>query len=293
MALTDSEVRRLSRTLRDVVEPIAGCVYFVPEVHRRYAELGLEGRPAYFASRGACLGGGTAPVPGEVITAAFGVFSPAAVIPAVQEAWSKTSAAELLQARLDGTVEALGRIIGPAPDGLGRATEMLRKGADAVSGAGRHLFSGLRALGWPGTPLGDFWRAADLVREHRGDSHIAAWLSHGIGPIEAQLLLELWWRMPLPVYTQGRGWTDAEIAASWDGLVERGLVRGTLTHGAFTDKGEAFRGSIEEATDRQERPIIEAIGADAAWLIETLRPWALAVVEAKGYPVDPATRTRM
>ena len=294
VAMNDAEIRNLSRRLRDVAEPIAGAVYFLPECSDRYDALGLDRRPAYFASRGACIGGGRGPVPGEVVVAAFGVFSPAVVIPAVAQAWSKTTAPELLQARLDGTVEGLTRILGAAPASGAAATKRLRVAADAAGGEGRHLFSGLRSLGWPGSPIGDLWRATDLVREHRGDSHIAAWISHGISPVEAQLLLELWWRMPVGPYTQGRGWTDPEIAASWDSLMARELVTGTMAEGAFTDAGLDLRASIEAATDRQERPLIEALGAtQCEALIAQLHPWAMAVVEAQAYPVDPSTRTRL
>lgn len=295
MPLDDVQLRRLARPLRDAFEPIAGAVYFLPDCRERYAALGLEAfGPAYFASRGGCLGGGRGPVPGEVVVAAFGVFSPALVIPAVDEAWATTDVASLLAAREEGTVAGLARILGDAPDGLVRATAMLRRGAEAATGEGRALFSGLRSLGWPGSPLGDFWRAADLVREHRGDSHIAAWISHGLGPVEAQLLLELWWRMPLGPYTRTRGWTDEQITTSWTGLSDAGYVIGGLdASGAFTAEGEALRASIEAATDRQERGILEAIGDDAEELINLLRPLALALVAGQAYPIDPATRSRL
>ncbi len=294
MSMDSARLRSVARPLRDVFEPIAASVYFLPECHQRYAALGLgEFGPAYFGSRGGCLGGGRGPVPGEVVAAAFGVFNPTVVVAAVHTAWATTDAASLLRAREEGTVAGLDRILGTDVSGLAFATDLLRRGADAAGGEGRPLFSGLRSLGWPGTPMGDFWRAADLVREHRGDSHIAAWVSHGLGPIEAQLLLELWWRMPLGVYTRTRGWTDEQMARTWEGLLDQGLVTGALdASGAFTDAGEALRASIEEATDRQERIIVEAIGDDVAELIAVLRPMALAVVAAKGYPVDPATRTR-
>ena len=271
------------------MEPLAACVYFLPENTDRYTALGLDRRPAYFASRGGCMG----QVPGQVVTAAFGVFNPDVVVPAVDEAWAKTDVATLLAAREAGAVAGLSRILGPSPEGATHATAILRRCADAADAAGRHIFAGLRSLGYPGSPLGDLWRAADLVREHRGDSHIAAWISHGIGPIEAQLLLELWWRMPLGPYTSGRGWTDEQIAGSWAGLVADGMVSGGLdSSGAFTPAGEALRASIEEATDRQESSIVDALGDDADALFALLEPWSAKLVAAGAYPVDPATRTR-
>ena len=121
-----SDHRVRARRLRDAYEPIAGAVYFLPECRERYAALGLSDfGPAYFASRGGCIGGGKGPVSGEMVVAAFGVFSPAMVIPAVDHAWSVTDAATLLTARERGTVEGLTRILGAAPHGLTRATELL------------------------------------------------------------------------------------------------------------------------------------------------------------------------
>ncbi len=71
--MRDEEVRAKARKLRDLVEVVAASVYFLPEARAAYSELGLpDFGPAYFASRGACMG----QVPGEVVTAAFGVFNP-------------------------------------------------------------------------------------------------------------------------------------------------------------------------------------------------------------------------
>jgi hypothetical protein len=36
----------------------------------------------------------------------------------------------------------------------------------------------------PGSPMGDLWRAADLVREHRGDSHVISWAVGGADAVE-------------------------------------------------------------------------------------------------------------
>jgi beta-galactosidase/beta-glucuronidase len=60
----------------------------------------------------------------------------------------------------------------------------------------------------------------------------------------------------------------------------------------FTGAGEAIRAEIEWTTDRQERPIIEALGDDAEELFSLLEPMTAAVVQAKGYPGHPRDRTR-
>ena len=150
------------------------------------------------------------------------------------------------------------------------------------------LFAGLRSLPMPEPPLGALFRAADLVREHRGDSHIAAWIGHGLDAVEAQILQELWWRRPIGPYTRTRGWTDEDIAAGIAGLQTRGLLDGE----ELSSDGSELRGAIEDATDLQEVALVDALGDDADELFALLEPMAMAIVEAKAYPVDPRTMTR-
>jgi len=198
----------------------------------------------------------------------------------------------MVAAREQGAVASLTRILGAddgAMTGVPRATELLQRAAAAAPpGEGRALYSGLTALGYPGTPIGDLWRACDLVREHRGDSHIIAWVGHGLDPIQANITTELWWRLPLRSYVRTRGWSEDEIDGAIERLRERGLVEGE----SFTADGEALRGEVELCTDRQERPIVEALGDNAEELLRLLTPMADAVIAAKGYPRDPRTLTR-
>jgi hypothetical protein len=280
-------VRTASRRLWDLLEPLASSVYFVPEVHSNYEKLGLPGFGAgYFCSRGACLG----QAPGEVIAAAFAVFNPAIVIPAVDEGWSKTDAPTILAARLDGQRVALERMFGPelagATDRMARATELMVRAADVAPLAGRTLFAGLRSLGMPGDPIGDLWRAADVLREHRGDSHVLAWTAMHLSPVEITLLTELWWRQPVGGYIRTRGWPAEDIEAGIASLRERGFVAGEPA--AFTPEGERLRAVVEEMTDAGETEVIAALGDDVEELLDLLAPFTNAVLEAKGYPRDPA-----
>lgn len=296
MPLTDDDVRTRSRRLRDLVEPIAANCYFAPECHHAYQRLGFAGPsgerdglqlpdgPAYFTSRGAAIGH----VPGEVVAAAFGVFNPEVVVPCVTFGWQTTSREAILGARLEGATASLRRLLGDDPPGMARATELLRRAADAGSVCGRAIFSGLRSLGFPGDPVGDLWRAADLVREHRGDSHVIAWVGAGFDAVEIGLLTELWWRLPLKTYVRSRGWSPTQLDAAEARLAARGLVR----DGAFTPSGETARAEVEAATDRQERALVEALGDDVEELFTLLRPWSEAVVTGRGYPGDPGALTR-
>src|SRR5579864_5243279 len=158
--MDDATVGSAARRLAAALEPVAGQVYFAPECHAAYQALGFGASPgragqvalpdgaAYFCSRGSALG----QVPGEVVAAAFGVFNPAAVVPAVRHGWSLTDAATIGAARTAGATAQLVRLLGPSPDGLDVATALLEQAGTGLRPEGRPLYSGLLALGLPGDP---------------------------------------------------------------------------------------------------------------------------------------------
>jgi len=290
-----------TRRLRDVLEPLAGSVYFAPETHLAFQDIGFgppnpgfrgveaPNQEAYFVSRGACLG----QVPGETITAAFGVFSPDVVVPATERGWAIADRDPVLGARLAGTSAFLERALTASPHQVTRATELLLRGAEAAGLAGRALFAGLRSLGMPGDPIGDLWRAADLVREHRGDCHIAAWTGAGLSGPEIMLLTELWWGMPRRSYALTRGWSTEEFDRADEAIVGRGLVTTTGPDGALTEAGTALRRRIEAETDALEARVLHAIAEPAGddvdgldELIGLLEPMAADIIDHDGYPAQ-------
>jgi hypothetical protein len=275
----------LSRRLRNATEPLAANVYFAKAAHDRYEAMGLDYFSGYFCSRSAGMGR----LAGETVAATFGVFNPAAVIPAVEKGWSLTDPESMLEARRLGATEELTRILseandGALPDGIERATELLKQAGEGTTPNGHAIHAGLRSQGWPGDPVGDLWRAADLVREFRGDTHNAAWVAGGVDAVEITLLTERWWGIGLNSYCWTRGWSQEEIDDAIARLRDRGLLDGD----DLTDAGRAVREGIEEATDAGDRPVLEALGDDVDELIGLLRPWARAVVESGGYPMDPS-----
>jgi hypothetical protein len=281
---------KVARQLASVLEPVTGQVYFSPECHANYEALGFapsQGQfngvaapdgPAYFTSRGSVLG----QVPGTVVAATFGVFNPDAVVPAVTHGWTKTDAATICQARTDGAIAQLVRVLGEEPDGVERANELLTRAVEPLRPEGRSLFAGQAALPLPDTVLGQVWRRGDMLREFRGDSHIAAWISAGLDATEIGLLSELYWGLRLRTYSRTRAWTEEQFDAATERLESRGLI----ADGAFTEAGRALRESIEDHTDRQMKPALDALGDDAAELFEILAPWGEAIREAKGYPAS-------
>jgi hypothetical protein len=290
----DATLSETARRLRNAVEPIAANVYFSPEVHAAFEAIGfgpgvtapgcltLPDLPAYYTSRAGCMG----QVPGPVVVAAFGVFNPAVIVPNVEVGWGIADRDAVLAARQRGAVATLTRILGDAPDGIDRAIELLYGAAVAADDAGHFLFAGLRSLGLPDAPIGALWRAADLVREHRGDSHIVAWNAAGLDPVEASLMMELYAGIRLKTYSYSRGWTTDDLDEGIERLRSRSFVAGAPV--ALTDTGRLWRDEIELATDHQERRIVEALIGSIDELLAIIEPYAGAIVAAGGYPTSTA-----
>jgi len=279
-----------SRNLWALLEPIAGQVYFSPECHANYQALGFAGsrgvqdgvampdRSAYFTSRGSVMG----QVSGQVVTATFAVFNPEVVIPAVEQGWALTDAATICDARDRGAIAQLERILGTPPTGIERANEILLRAFTSLRVEGRALFAGLKGLQMPTTPIGKLWRLADALREYRGDSHIAAWVSQGLDAVELCLLTDSFSGLPLRTYSATRGWRDTDFDPATERLVAKGLLDAKT--GTYTEEGRKLRELIEVKTDEQMRQAIEAIGNDFDELSGLLAPWGAAIKSAGGYP---------
>ena len=286
-----STTSRLARRLGSVLEPVIGQVYFSPECHANYVALGfdpspgdangvaLPDGPAYFASRGSLLG----QVPGEVIAAAFGVFSPAVVVPSVRLAWTRTDAVTIREARADGAVGQLRRLLGEHPDGVERALELLQPAAAALSINGRPLAAGVAALDVPEDPLAAVWHVGDFLREYRGDCHNAAWVASGLSATDIGMLTELSWGMPARSYSRTRGWTDDEFDRSEHHLRDLGYLDGQGSDTHLSQQGRHAREQIEVATDEQMRRALRALGSDIDELFDILDPWGETIRAGKGY----------
>jgi len=295
--VTDA-VRDKARALARAIEPVVGQVYFAPECHDRYAALGFAASPgsskegvafpdgpAYFASRGSALG----QAPGELVAAAFGVFNPEVVIPAVAYGWTLTDAVTIADERLQGATEQLTRLLGERPEGVERAIKLLTRGLDPCDPSGRALFAGTLAQSLPGSPLGDLFRLGDRLREFRGDSHIAAWVAAGFSAAEIGLLTEPYWGLPARTYVRTRAWSDAQLDAAEESLRARGLLDEL---GAMTEAGRVAREELELTTDAQMTPVVDALGDDVEELVALLASMAGAIMAGAGYPPSPLAITR-
>lgn len=284
------ELSRKARALGGALEPFVGQVYFSRECHERYVALGFAASPgemngvampemvSYFTSRGSLMG----QVPGELVAAAFAVFNPVVVVPAVTSGWAITDAKSVCAARRDGAVAQLQRILGSNPAGVDEARRVLQRAVSVLRPEGRPLFAGTLSQSVPDDALAACWHYGDMLREFRGDAHTAAWISAGFDATEIGLMTELFWGLPLKSYSRTRGWSEDDYRAAIDRLESRGLIG----DGAFTDAGRAAREGVERATDAQMTVALEAMGDDLDRLLGLLTPWSQAVQTHKGYPAS-------
>ena len=275
MTVEAPDIAQLARAAHRYLEPLHTLVYFVPENSERYAALGVTGgMRGYFASRSAPLG----QVPAEVVIATFFNFAPAQVRKAIPSVWDATTPAAVLEARLDGADAALRRLL---PDDIGsdamsRAAELAREAATGLDVVGRPLFAGHAALPWPEPAYLQLWHAATLLREHRGDGHIAALVLEGLTGLEAAVSYVATGKsMPEDLMKATRGYSDDEWLAARARLQERGLLDGD---GGLSADGQAMRDRIETQTDAAAVAPYGQLGPERAQeLIDLCRPWARSV----------------
>ncbi|WP_314613442.1 SCO6745 family protein [Streptomyces stackebrandtii] len=266
-----------------LLEPLHALLYYAPEAFDEAAALGYdtaERWPSYFAWRSAPLG---APGPARVASA-FYSFSPAMVaryVPGVGEGSDEVPAADpaaVLAARLRAVDRTYRTVLGEdtvmSPE-LAEAAALARRAAEAAGTEGRPLAAANAALPWPEAPHLVLWQAATILREHRGDGHLAALLVAGLDPVEALVSFAAIGAAPEPVF-ESRGWSASE----WEAARERLTARGVLdADGAVTDEGRALRAEVELRTDELAAAPWAALGPeDTARLAELLGgPWLSAI----------------
>ena len=262
--------RKMWRTL----EPLHGIVYFAADAGARYRALGLPEHMHYFPTRAAAMG----PVPAEVVMATFFNFHPAVVRAAIPAAWVIATPEQILAARVAGAGDVLRRILGDAVDSpeVAEAAGLARAAAEACPPQGRPLFAGHASLPWPGEPHLALWHAITLLREFRGDGHVALLLIEGLDGCEALVVHGATGEVPTSILQSSRAWPDDE----WGAATERVRARGWLDReGQLTDAGREHRDRVEHRTDELALAPWQSIGEDACDRLRGLvRPLSKAIV---------------
>jgi hypothetical protein len=266
------------------VEPIHNHVYFAPETEERLTAVGLRpGRMCYFAGRSAPMG---AVGPG-VVTATFYNFSPALIARHIPRAWTLARADQVIEARFAAARESLTRLLGgpesAASPEVGELTALLREACSALPPQGRALYAGHADLPWPDEPILQLWHGATLLREYRGDGHVAVLATSGLSGLEAHITYTATGRGFTEEMAQAlRGWTDEEWGAARAGLVERGLLD---DGGALTAGGTLLREELEAETDDLSAAPWDHLGAERTQRVTELgRELSRRMVANGAYP---------
>jgi hypothetical protein len=302
--MTDAATARRMWTL---FEPVHTISYFAQPAKIAFEQAGLRGFwRGYFAGRAAPIGQvGPAPV-----LAAFFSFAPRMVERALPAVWELITPAEALTVREAGAVAALRDLLGlrdidPVPGPVVAVADRLAAVAEHVNVAGRTLGASNAALPVPAEPLARLWHAATVLREHRGDGHIAALVAADIDAPEALALrvgahlsatrrnasdqghasagsTDVSGSTGRAQMQSARGWTDDE----WDAAAARLIGRGLLQpDGAATEDGAQLHRGIEAATDQAAaRPWARLNAAEIDYLTDLLLPIATACAVVLPFP---------
>ncbi|MFF4893274.1 SCO6745 family protein [Micromonospora chersina] len=263
------------RKMWQLIEPVHALLYYAPELTEEAAALGLptgERWPGYFALRSAPLGAAGP----NLVAATYYSFSPRMVAEYVPAVWATADPARVLAARLSGVDRALRTLLGDRVESaeLAEAATLARRAVRAADLAGRPLAAANADLPWPDAPHLALWQATTILREHRGDGHLAALRTAGLDPAESLVSFAAVGAAPVEVFASRR-WTIEEWNAARDRLAARGLVDGD---GVATDAGRRLRDEVERRTDELAAAPWRALGPAVGRFAQLVAPVTQAVV---------------
>lgn len=263
------------RRLFELIEPIA-TISFSESVDRAFRDVGMRNFwDGYFAGRAAPLG----LAPAEVVHAVFYNFADGEAARHIPWVWTRISPEEAIVLRERASATALRDKFGALADtaGLQRAAELATRAAVSAPTDGRPLCAGLREIALPDEPVARLWHAATLLREHRGDGHIAALMAHGIGGLEGHALLAASFGLTLETFGRTHHLPKADLAEIATDMRERGLLDGA---GGLTEAGRRTKQRIEDLTDTLATGPYRALSAEELdELIAALEPLFAAAYE--------------
>lgn len=276
---------RAARRCYGALNSIHSTLYFSPELRSAFGDAGLDDpRAVNFAARAAPLGR----VGAGTVAATFYNYKYDLVARHVPALWDVVPPEQALDLRLRALDGLLRRLLGEdvvASAELAEAARLALRAAEAGTRHARPLYAANADLPVPDAPHLAYWHATTLLREHRGDGHLAALLAAGLDPLEALVTHTASGRGMTPAWVRStRGWTDEEWKAAQERLRERGLLG---ADGELTDAGTALRASLEDGTDALDLAPYEHLGAaGVARLTELAGAFAGAALAARAFPAD-------
>ncbi len=269
----------MARRMFELVEPIGVVPYATDDPNEAMFALGFSSYwDTYFAGRAAPLG----LVPAEVVDALFYNFAPGEVARHIPKVWETTTPEAALAARLAGCTKALRRILGDhiGSPSFARAAELLLEAATSAPLEGRPMYAALRAVPIPDDLVARLFHAGALLREHRGDGHIAALMSEAIGGVESHVLYALANGVPAHRFGRVHHLPRAQLDAVIDGMQRRGLIG---DDGWLSERGRAVQQRVEALTDDLAAPPYERLAHGRLdELMAALEPLAALLRAAQG-----------
>nr|WP_035804146.1 hypothetical protein [Kitasatospora mediocidica] len=275
----------VGRRCYNALSPLHSLIYFAPEAEAEFTALGLRaGGMSYLAGRAAAMGA----VGAGTVAATFYNFNPSLVARHIPRAWDLAAPGDVLDARLRAADRALRRVLGDgvaADPAVAEAARLALTAAQGCSAAGRPLYAAHADLPTPEEPHLALWHASTLLREHRGDGHLAALAAAELDGLDALITHTASGRGFTADFARtSRGWSESEWDAAGQRLRERGLLDGD---GALTEAGTGLRREVEDTTDRLARAPYEHLGeAESVRLTGIARALSATALANGAFPAE-------
>jgi len=276
---------RAGRRCLAALNALHSTIYFAPDLEKELSSYGIkDSMGAYLAGRAAALG----EVAAGTVTACFYGFSHEMVARHLPAAWELVRPRTVLELRLGAADAVLRRYLGEdaiASREMAEAAELALRACEACTRPGHPMYAALADQPVPQAPHLALWFAASLLREHRGDNHIAALVNAGIGGLESLVSHSASSDgMPKELVMSKRGWTEADWRAAEERLRDRGLMDAA---GALTAAGVRMREELEAETDRLDAAPYEHLGAaHTARLTELAGAFTTRAAVAGAFPAE-------
>ncbi|MGW2339006.1 SCO6745 family protein [Streptomyces sp. NPDC001661] len=285
--MTSDPRLRAARHCHNVLNPFHSTHYFSPDLGKELAAIGVtDPSAAYLAARSAPMGA----VGAGTVTATFYNFNYELVARHVPAVWETASPQAVLAARARAVDSTLRRLLGEealASPEMAEAAELALRATEACTRHARPLYAAHADLDVPEAPHMAYWHATSLLREHRGDGHIAALIGAELDPVEALVSHVATGKGMAPKWLLAtRGWDRTD----YDAAAERLRARGLLTADeelTLTEQGVALRAELEHRTDALDRAPYEHLGeAGVARLTELATKFVGAALGNGAFPAD-------
>ncbi|MFJ2746884.1 hypothetical protein [Streptomyces sp. NPDC087297] len=267
------------------INPLHATIYFSPDLAKELAALGVTDPVAVnLASRAAAMG---AVGPGTV-TATFYNYRHDLLARHLPAVWDTATPEQVLAARLRAADSTLRRLLGPetveSPE-MAEAADLAMRATEGCTRHARTLYAAHADLPVPEAPHLRLWHATTLLREHRGDGHLAALLLAALDPVEALVSHTATGRGMTAKWIKAiRGWEQSDLDAATGRLRERGILD---ADGELTEEGKAVRERLEAETDRLDAAPYEHLGEQGlARLAELGSGFVTKAIGAGAFPRD-------